>query len=111
MLLCDFTDDPADWLFYLSMHPSPNGIVMSPRTFYLSVIDRFWREPSLKGLLPDLSPRGDTEAGELLGAGFPLPYGDEEGQGDARGGLGLWQVRALSEHNWVFCGWRGDNSS
>ena len=61
----------------------PLGIVMSPRTFYLSVFNRFWRDPSLKGLLPDLSPRGDAEAVELLGAGFPVPYGDEEGQGVA----------------------------
>ena len=57
-----------------------------------SVLNRFWRDPSLKGLLPDLSPRGDAEAVELLGAGFPVPYGDEEGQGVAQqGGLGLGQ--------------------
>ena len=46
-----------------------------------SVFNRFWRDRASKGLLPDLSPRGDTGAVELPGLGFPVPYGDEEGQG------------------------------
>ena len=41
-----------------------------------------------------------------------LPDGVEDGQGDASEGiLDLWQVRAISEHNWVFRGWMVDNSS
>ena len=77
-----------------------------------SVLNIFWRDPSLKGLLPDLSPRGDAEAVELLGAGFLVPYGDEEGQGVANEVVwALGKVRAISEHNWVFRGWLVDNST
>ena len=63
---------------------------MSPRTFYLSVIDRFWREPSLRTVLPDAKPQG------LLYAKVLLPVGVEDGQGDAiEGILGLQQVLSL----------------
>ena len=49
-------------------------------------------------------PRGDAEAVELL-AGFPVPYGDEEGQGVANEVVwALGKVRAISKLNWVFRG-------
>ena len=77
-----------------------------------SVFNRFWRDQASKGLLPDLSPRGDAEAVELLGAGFPVPYGDEEGRCVANEVVwALAKVRAISEHNWVFRGWLVDNST
>ena len=41
----------------------------------------FGETEAQKGLLPDLSPRGDAGAVELPGVGFPVPFGDEEGQG------------------------------
>ena len=84
---------------------------MPPLTIFYLFFDRFWRDPSLKELLPDLSPRGDAEAVELLGAGFPVPYGDEEGQGVANEVIwAIGKVRALSELNWVFRGWLGNSS-
>ena len=50
--------------------------------------------------------RGDTEAVELL-VGFPVPDGDEEGQGMPVRGLGLGQGLALANYwvsgvGWVF---------
>ena len=70
-------------------------------------------KPSLKkGLLPDLSPQGDARAVELPGVGFPVPFGDEEGQGVPDEVVwALGKVRAISEHNWVFRGWLVDNST
>ena len=40
--------------------------------------------------------RGDAEAVELL-VGFPVPYGDEEGQGVPARGSGPWARSSISE--------------
>ena len=62
-----------------------------------SVFNRFWRDRASKGLLPDLSPRGDAGTVELPGFGFPVPFGDKEGQSVPDGVVwALGKVRAIS---------------
>ena len=79
------------------MHPSPNGIVMSPQNIFLSVFNRFWRGTEPQGLcFQTKAPGVAAEAAELQGAIFRLLCRVEEDQSDAHeGDLDLWQVLSL----------------
>ena len=78
------------------------GIVLSPRTIFLSVLDRLCARIEPKGRASRPKAQGllllAVEAVELQGAVFLLPCGGKEVQGDAlEEDLGLWQVQALNE--------------
>ena len=60
----------------------PRGIVLPTWISFICILTDCGETEPQKDCFQIKVPRGDAEAVELL-AGFPVPYGDEEGQGVA----------------------------